>query len=269
MAQGYNNGFPVDADPTLAADSDFLVPTQKAAKAYVDALDGRYKYFNAGSPGVDIQALSGTGSWIIAGAYSGTPPSAPFLGTGTFEIRQTESAPGTPYQQFCFEGTNIWSRLYSGTWGAWVYHLPAYEPTFLTYTGGSVATGSTSPVNVHSSANFTVPSAGVYRISVVISYDSAAVTTGALFRYAAGGGMATDFVNVLVAYDTANADRSTRSMATNASVISTLALSGNTAQILGEIRATAGGTYVLQFASEVNLSNITITNVTGFMQRTY
>jgi len=36
MAQGFTRGVPIDIDPTLAADSDLLVPSQKAIKTYVD-----------------------------------------------------------------------------------------------------------------------------------------------------------------------------------------------------------------------------------------
>jgi hypothetical protein len=36
MAQGTTKGVPIDIDPTLAADSDLLVPSQKAVKAYVN-----------------------------------------------------------------------------------------------------------------------------------------------------------------------------------------------------------------------------------------
>jgi hypothetical protein len=36
MAQGTTKGVPIDIDPTLAADSDLLVPSQKAIKTYVD-----------------------------------------------------------------------------------------------------------------------------------------------------------------------------------------------------------------------------------------
>jgi hypothetical protein len=35
MAQGTTKGVPIDIDPTLAADSDLLVPSQKAVKSYV------------------------------------------------------------------------------------------------------------------------------------------------------------------------------------------------------------------------------------------
>ena len=36
MAQGTTRGVPIDIDPLLAADSDLLVPSQKAVKAYID-----------------------------------------------------------------------------------------------------------------------------------------------------------------------------------------------------------------------------------------
>ena len=35
MAQGTTKGVPIDIDPLLAADSDLLVPSQKAVKSYV------------------------------------------------------------------------------------------------------------------------------------------------------------------------------------------------------------------------------------------
>ena len=36
MAQGTTKGVPIDVDPTLAANSDLLVPSQKAVKTYVN-----------------------------------------------------------------------------------------------------------------------------------------------------------------------------------------------------------------------------------------
>jgi hypothetical protein len=36
MAQGTTKGVPIDIDPLLAADSDLLVPSQKAVKTYAD-----------------------------------------------------------------------------------------------------------------------------------------------------------------------------------------------------------------------------------------
>ena len=36
MAQGTTRGVPIDIDPLLVADSDLLVPSQKAVKSYID-----------------------------------------------------------------------------------------------------------------------------------------------------------------------------------------------------------------------------------------
>ena len=37
MAQGFTKGVPIDTDSTLSADSDLLVPSQKAVKTYIAA----------------------------------------------------------------------------------------------------------------------------------------------------------------------------------------------------------------------------------------
>jgi hypothetical protein len=39
MSQGFTRGVPIDTDPTLSLDSDLVVPSQKAIKAYVDNQD--------------------------------------------------------------------------------------------------------------------------------------------------------------------------------------------------------------------------------------
>jgi hypothetical protein len=40
MSQGYSKGIPIDTDTQLTLDSDFLVPSQKAVKAYVESYQG-------------------------------------------------------------------------------------------------------------------------------------------------------------------------------------------------------------------------------------
>ena len=37
MAQGTTKGVPIDTDPLLAANSDLLVPSQKAVKSYINS----------------------------------------------------------------------------------------------------------------------------------------------------------------------------------------------------------------------------------------
>ena len=60
MAQGTTRGVPIDIDPLLAADSDLLVPSQKAIKTYVD--------------GTSIKSLNGltTGTQTFATGTTGT-----------------------------------------------------------------------------------------------------------------------------------------------------------------------------------------------------
>lgn len=60
MAQGYTKGLPLDIDGTLSANSDAIVPSQKAVKTYVDAHSG-----GGGGGGTTTNSLtinnSGTG----------------------------------------------------------------------------------------------------------------------------------------------------------------------------------------------------------------
>ena len=42
MSQGTTKGVPIDVDPLLALDSDVVVPSQKAIKAYVDGKGDEY-----------------------------------------------------------------------------------------------------------------------------------------------------------------------------------------------------------------------------------
>jgi hypothetical protein len=50
MAQGTTRGVPIDIDPLLAADSDLLVPSQKAVKTYVTANAVSFTSLSANSP---------------------------------------------------------------------------------------------------------------------------------------------------------------------------------------------------------------------------
>jgi len=59
MAQGTTRGVPIDTDDTLSADSDLLVPSQKAIKAYVDNNTGTVTSVAAltlGTTGTDLSS---------------------------------------------------------------------------------------------------------------------------------------------------------------------------------------------------------------------
>lgn len=61
MAQGTTRGVPIDTDPLLAADSDLLVPSQKAIKTYVD-----------NSNASQVTSVSGTAPIISSGGLNPT-----------------------------------------------------------------------------------------------------------------------------------------------------------------------------------------------------
>jgi hypothetical protein len=68
MAQGTTKGVPIDVDPTLAADSDLLVPSQKAVKTHVDtALSSKQDTLvsNVNIKTVNSETLLGPGNVAI------------------------------------------------------------------------------------------------------------------------------------------------------------------------------------------------------------
>jgi len=85
MAQGTTKGVPIDTDNTLAADSDILVPSQKAVKAYISNLTyDATKIANGNVSNTEFQYLDGVTSAIqtqIDGKQ--TTLTNPITGTGT------------------------------------------------------------------------------------------------------------------------------------------------------------------------------------------
>jgi hypothetical protein len=63
MAQGTTRGVPIDTDPTLAADSDLLVPSQKAIKTYADTKVPQTRSLTINGTAFD---LSADRSWTIS-----------------------------------------------------------------------------------------------------------------------------------------------------------------------------------------------------------
>jgi hypothetical protein len=88
MAQGTTKGVPIDVDPTLAADSDLLVPSQKAIKTYVDNVDS------------SIQTQLGGKQVTVTLTTTGTSGAATFnSGTGALNI-----------PQYTFTGVSVYAK---------------------------------------------------------------------------------------------------------------------------------------------------------------
>jgi hypothetical protein len=65
MAQGTTRGVPIDIDPLLAADSDLLVPSQKAIKTYADTKVPKIRSLTINGTAYDLTADR---SWTITTA---------------------------------------------------------------------------------------------------------------------------------------------------------------------------------------------------------
>jgi hypothetical protein len=83
MAQGTTKGVPIDTDNTLAANSDILVPSQKAIKAYITNLTyDATKIANGSVSNTEFQYLDGVTSAIQTQIDSKAPINSPtFTGT--------------------------------------------------------------------------------------------------------------------------------------------------------------------------------------------
>jgi len=141
-------------------------------------------------------------------------------------------------------------------------------PAYITYSGGSIATTSTSFADLHASAAFTGLAPGMYMGEFYISHNSAATTTGA--RFGLNGTVTQDYLTALISYSTQAGDRSTAQTASfdgGTPAPSSIGTTGNVAILQFTINVTATGNLVLRFASEVGGSAITVTNVLGFIRR--
>jgi hypothetical protein len=141
-------------------------------------------------------------------------------------------------------------------------------PTFLNYTGGSVANSTLNLSDIDSSAGFSSVGAGFYEFMFTFTYNAAATTTGC--RFALNGSVTFDFLSYQAVYTTLSTDRSTTggvAFELGQLVVSSVATTNNVCVLEGRINITATGNFVPRFASEVNASAITVTAVTGFLRR--
>jgi len=141
-------------------------------------------------------------------------------------------------------------------------------PSYINYTGGSIATTSTSFADLHASAAFNSLAPGFYIGEFFIGYNAAATTTGA--RFALNGTVTQDYLTYLIGYSTQSGDRSsaqTQTFDSGAPAPSSISTTGNNAILQFTVNVTVTGDLVLRFASEVGGSAITVTNVIGFIRR--
>lgn len=134
MSQGFTKGTPIDTDPTLSLDSDIVVPSQSAVKAYVAS--------QVGTPVTDVTATAPLVS------SSGTTPnlSMPAATTSvngyltstdwtTFDSKEPAITAGTTSQYYrgdkTFQTHNIASITDSTTVGQNIVKLP--DPSAIRY----------------------------------------------------------------------------------------------------------------------------------------
>lgn len=179
MSHGYTRGVPVDTDPNLAADSDFLVPSQKAVKAYVDAHSGgggagggettttstgnqaalahsgnavircnnasllTIQGIAAGTAGQRLTIIS-VGAGIVSLAHQNGSASAADRLTNFVTVGVTDLAAGKGKATFVYDATSTTWRLVEHDQGEWIQ--PAYDSNYFSSSGGGTWTVASGDV---------------------------------------------------------------------------------------------------------------------------
>lgn len=143
------------------------------------------------------------------------------------------------------------------------------EPVYIDYTGGSVATTSTTLRYVEPSASVYIPEPGFYHFRMFGTYNVNATTTGAFFSLS--GDASNTYFDCDIGYTTAVGDRGQNQFGNYGGgtvVASSLFTVGNTMLLNGFIKATSTGYLKLMFATEVNTStSVTLISLKGFIRR--
>lgn len=144
--------------------------------------------------------------------------------------------------------------------------LALHPVTITAITGGSQATTSTSLADVTGST-ITFPDTGWYEWEYFIIHSSGATSTGAFFAVNTGGTMVNNYITYCISYDVLSTDKDTYCVDGYNSVIastSSRATANNRSRMQGTIHVTTAGGMVLRFATEVNASAITVTELSGW-----
>lgn len=144
--------------------------------------------------------------------------------------------------------------------------LALHPVTITAINGGTQATTSTTLADVTGST-ITFPDTGWYEFEYFIIHSSGATSTGAFFAVNTGGTMVNNYITYCISYDVLSTDKDTYCVDGYNSVIassSSRATSNNRCRMQGTIHVTTAGGMVLRFATEVNASAITVTDLSGW-----
>jgi hypothetical protein len=203
MAQGTTRGVPIDVDPTLAADSDLLVPSQKAIKTYVDNVDS------------SIQTQLSNKQNTITLTTTGTSGAATLLGS-TLNIPQYAGS-GTGASQFFIVGsaTGLGAGLtrfgnVAGSTAESQVRLPLSSACTIShlYVRTTATMGATASLQVAVYKNGTITA-----VTLTIAGGSAAGTysnTANSVTFVAGDGWTLGFINAGAATAAATSGQSVK-----------------------------------------------------------
>jgi hypothetical protein len=138
MAQGTTRGVPIDTDPTLAADSDLLVPSQKAIKTYADTKVPQTRSLTINGTAFD---LSADRSWTI----SASATSVNVVSTNT----AAGSAASTDYVYLVSGTTTITLPTAVGNTNRYTIKRVNTGVVSIATTSSQTIDGSASPITIN------------------------------------------------------------------------------------------------------------------------
>lgn len=146
---------------------------------------------------------------------------------------------------------------------------PLFNPSYINFTGAGTSTTNNTATDIHSSADLSIPAAGLYLVAYGGTYAVPAVGTGAGFTLRQTGlSPALTIINVMV--DAGTGDRGAFPWSSFGNIVASATSRSATNShftIYALFRATASGTIIPQYASETAGQAVTINSLTGFFIR--